>query len=460
MPVRLRITFLFVVLVIIILGLVCGGIYYFSHTARMNMNKTRLTNRAITTARLLGQKELFDQNLVRRIDSLTTISLKNKTIQAYDAGNNKIYSYSDLPGDTIAVNETILNDARVNGTRFFYAGHKEAVAYLHHDRNRTVVVSAAEDVDGKEDLLTLRNILIISFLVGNAFVLVTGYIFSARLLQPIKKITADVEEISAQNLARRLETGSSKDEWYDLASTLNRLLNRLQESFELQRRFITNASHELSTPLTSISSQLEVAFQRKREDVYYKKVMESIYQDVRHMSKLTRTLLEFAKASGSTGGLEINLVRIDEIILGLPSEMVKIDPRFAVSLQFEKFPENDENLLVFGNEELLLTAIKNIVLNACKYSDNQQAGVLLEIEEKRIMIVISNRGRVIPAAELNTIFQPFYRIEENIASEGFGLGLSLADRIIRLHKGSIEAESAEATGTRFTIFLPSAKSLS
>jgi signal transduction histidine kinase len=100
------------------------------------------------------------------------------------------------------------------------------------------------------------------------------------------------------------------------------------------------------------------------------------------------------------------------------------------------------------------------VLNACKYSDNQQAGVLLEIQEKRVVIVVSNKGRIIPATELNTIFQPFYRIEENVSSEGFGLGLSLADRIIKLHKGTIEVESSAPAGTRFTILLPSAKSLS
>jgi two-component system, OmpR family, sensor histidine kinase ArlS len=99
----------------------------------------------------------------------------------------------------------------------------------------------------------------------------------------------------------------------------------LQESFELQRRFISNASHELSTPLTSISSQLEVAFQRDREASEYRQTMQSIYQDVSNMSKLTKTLLEFAKASGDPGGIEIHLVRLDEIILRIPAELSKVN---------------------------------------------------------------------------------------------------------------------------------------
>jgi two-component system, OmpR family, sensor histidine kinase ArlS len=460
MPIRLRITILFVTLVIIILGIVCTGVYYFSYTARINTITTRLTNRAITTARMLEQQEIFDQKLVQRIDSLTTISLKNKTVQAYDYKNNKIYSYSDVNGDTLHIPDDVLDEARVNGNYYFTISDKEAVAYHYSsDLSRIVVISAAEDVDGKQSLHALLNILLFSFLVGNAIVLVTGYIFSTRLLQPIKKITSDVEEISVQNLARRLKTGHTKDEWYKLADTLNRLLNRLQDSFDLQRRFISNASHELSTPLTSISSQLEVSLQRDRNADDYKKVMQSISQDVRHMNKLTQTLLEFAKASGNPGGLDINLVRIDEIILRLPYELSKINEQYAVTLQFDSMPDDEEKLLAFGNEELLLMAIKNIVLNACKYSSNHHASINLEVDEKTIVINISDQGKGIPEDELKTIFQPFYRVDENVSNHGFGLGLSLADRIIKLHKGNINVKSTLNIGSTFVIKIPTAGSM-
>jgi two-component system, OmpR family, sensor histidine kinase ArlS len=456
MPARLRITLLFVLIVVIILGLVCGGVYYFSYSARINVIKTRLTNRAVTTARLLAQRETFDQRLVQRIDSLTTIAQKNKTVQAYDYENNKIYNYSDIPGDTLHIETDVLDDARVNGSSFFNIGDKEVVAYHYADENaRMVVVSAAEDVDGKQGLQTLRNILLLSFLVGTAIVFISGYVFSARLLRPIARIAADVEDISALNLSRRIKTGRSKDEWERLASTLNRLLNRLQESFELQRRFIANASHELSTPLTSISSQLEVSLQRERDAADYRAVMQSIHQDVRHMNKLTQTLLAFAKASGDAGGLEIKPVRMDEILLHIPAEMAKINQGYSVLLRFDELPENESDLMVFGNETLLLTAIKNIVVNACKYSEEHRATVKLEIKEKKIIISIADKGRGIPPGELKTIFQPFYRVE-NTEKEGFGLGLSLAERIIKLHKGTISVESSVNEGTCFYIFLPMA----
>ena len=460
MPVRLRITLLFSLLVFIILGLVCTGVYYFFYTARENNITQRLTNRAITTARLLSQREIFDQRLVQQIDSLTTISLKNKSVQAYDYQNKKVYSYSDLDDDTITITQDVLNDARVRGSFFFNQEEKEVVAHHYTDNNaRIVIVVAAQDIEGKESLNSLLNILVLSFFIGNIFVLVTGYFFFYVFLMPVKKIAEDVAEISAQNLARRIDTGNTRDEWYHLSSTLNELLNRIQESFELQRRFISNASHELSTPLTSISSQLEVSLQRERDASSYRTVMQSIYQDVQHMSKLTQTLLEFAKASGDPGGLEINLIRIDEILLKLPAEIVKVSPLFSVKLQFDDLPEEEEKLFVFGNDTLLTTAIRNIVVNACKYSDDHHAVIGLAVEDHMINITVKDQGKGIPASELEHIFQPFYRVEESRAEGGFGLGLSLADRIIKLHKGRISVQSENGLGTIFIIQLPAAGQL-
>lgn len=457
MPVRLRIALLFSTLVFIILSLVCTGIYYFSYTARINTIKTRLANRSITTARLLSQREVFDKELIRRIDSSTTIALKNKTVQAYDYQNKVVYRYSDEPNDFLPIKEKELDDTRVQGSLFFTINNKEAVAYHYTDNNaRLVIVTAAEDVEGKQDLLTLRNILLLSFLIGNLFVLATGYFFSRRLLQPIKRITSDIKEISAQNLERRIDTGTSRDEWYQLATTLNSVLNRLQESFALQQRFIADASHELSTPLTSISSQIEIVLQRERDATTYKQTLESVWHDVHHMARLTQTLLEFARASGSAGGLEIAPIRIDEVILNLPSEIARTHEGYQVQIHFENLPENEQALLVMGNEPLLSSAIKNTVVNACKYSSDHKAAVSLVIIDGEISIQISDKGRGIPEQELQNIFQPFYRIDPNTPTKGFGLGLSLIERIIKLHKGKVDIQSKVEEGTTFTISLPTA----
>lgn len=458
MPVRLRITFLFTLVVFFILGIVCTAIYYFSYTSRIETIKTRLVNRAITTAGLLGHSEIFDRQQVERIDSLTTIAMKNKSVQGYNYQNKKVYNYSELPGDTVQITSEILDEARINQRYYFTEGKKEAVAYHYTDRDsRMVIICAGYDEDGKANLGHLKNILLLSFIAGIVITLIGGYFFSKRLLQPVRKITHEVTDISAHDLTRRIQTGSTQDEWHQLSTTLNDLLNRLQESFEVQRRFISNASHELSTPLTSISSQLEISLQRERTEDEYRNVMSSVLQDVRRMNKLTQTLLELAKATGDKGGLNLNLTRIDEIVLEIPATMQKQNAMYQVFLRFGHLPENEEELLVFGNAELLFTALKNIVTNACKYSPDHRAEITLVVRDKNFVIIIEDKGVGIAPKDLSNIFQPFYRVDETRVAEGFGLGLSLVYRIIKLHKGDITVQSVEGQGTVFTIYLPSAR---
>ncbi len=458
MPVRIRITLLFVLFVFIIMSIVCGSVYYISSQERVKTMKTRLANRAITIGRLLARREIFDPNLIRQFDSLTAVSLRDKVIQVYDSTEREIYRYSDVPGDRIKVDKEELDDLRENNEEiYFESGTKEAIGYKYDDGNiRVFIISAANDADGRLNLVRLKTILLLSFVVGIISALIIGFIFSQRLLRPIKKIADDVGDISVQNFARRVSTGRIKDEWHYLADTFNQLLNKLQDSFELQRRFISNASHELSTPLTSISSQLEVILEKKRSTEEYHKVIRSVYHDVRHMGRLTQTLLEFASASGNKGGLDIDLVRIDEILMRVPSELSKLNNEFLVVLNFENMPEEEEKLLVFGNEDLLLTAIKNIALNACKYSNDREATISLRTIDNNIQIEIEDKGIGIPADEIENIFQPFYRANQGNEGRGFGLGLSMADRIIKLHKGSIKVDSAVNQGTKFTITMPSA----
>lgn len=458
MPVKLRITLLFCLIVFVILAMVCATVFYFSYTERIQNTRTRLTNRAITLARLLGQSQVFDQRLIRKIDSSTSLAWKDKTFQAYDYRNNKIYSYSDAPDDTLTIDNVILDDARVKGTIYFKIGNKEAVAYHYANPNtRIVAITAAHDEEGNEKIRQLKNILWFSFLSGILITFIGGYFFSSRLMRPVKEIADDINEISAHNLAGRISPGRVKDEWHYLSETLNRLLNRLQDSFETQRRFVSNASHELSTPLTAISSQLEVSLQKNREAQQYRVVMESVYQDVRHLSKLTQILLEFAQASGDPGGLNILPVRMDEILMGLPAEMKKTNPDYLVVLSFDDMPAEEQKLIVFGNAELLFTAIKNIVSNACKYSANHKAIIRLKAASTTITISVIDSGAGIPESELKYIFQPFYRVDSTSTQSGFGLGLSLANRIIKLHKGTITVDSTPGQGTEFVITLPTAK---
>lgn len=459
MHVRIKITLLFTLITCVLLGILCGFIYYFFYNIRLENVKAHLTNHALTTANMLNDPATFNPALMRKIDSITIIPMQNKTVQVYNSHNERIYVNSDLANDTLHVTDNILNKARTDEKYFFSEGNREAIAFFNANNNSPVIVAAAFDKEGKRNLNHLKIILLISFICGNFIAVASGYFFSKILLNPIKKIADEVNDISAQNLEHRIKSGKAKDEWNYLIETLNELINRLQQSFEMQRRFISSASHELSTPLTSISSQLEVSLQRNREAKEYQGVMQSVYQDVQNLSKLTQTLLEFATLSGIKGGIEINSVRIDEILMQLPGEITKINKEYSVKLEFEQLPENEERLLVFGNAELLFTAIKNVVSNSCKYSPNHQAKIKLAVQPKEIFIYIQDDGKGIAESDLKNIFQPFYRSEDSKSITGFGVGLPLVYRIIKLHKGQIKVNSIVGKGTTVLIQLPIAENV-
>ncbi|MEI9957770.1 MAG: HAMP domain-containing sensor histidine kinase [Ferruginibacter sp.] len=227
----------------------------------------------------------------------------------------------------------------------------------------------------------------------------------------------------------------------------------MQASFATQRRFISNASHELSTPLTSVSSQLEVAMQKDRSQEEYKLVMQSIYEDVKELQLLTRSLLDIAK-TGPEDSIDLATVRLDEILFKVISDVQKQNKTFKVLLNFDEFPEDENLLTVFGNANLLYIAFKNIVENGCKYSDDNKSTVTAAFNKMDIIIKTTNTGDVISSTDLENIFQPFFRADSAQAKQGFGLGLTLAKSILSLHKGVITVESSVEKGTIFTIVVP------
>lgn len=460
MKIKFKITTLFTLLVTAILLLLSFSIYYFTSLERLEAFKKRLKGRANNNAQLYTYFGDSSTTMLKRFDSGSTHTLQDKSVVIYNYLNQPVYEFN-APGETSPPRDVpILEKARLNGEAYFTIKNRDAIAFHHTDSvNRIVVVVAAYDSDGWNRLSQLRKLLMISLLIGIATAALVGYLFSRQLLRPLTQIIREVNDISSQNLSHRIEAGSGHDELHQLANTFNELLNRLQESFMIQRRFISNASHELSTPLTSVSSQLEVTLQKERSTEEYQQVMHSIYEDVQQMRQLTKSLLEIAK-TGSQGTIELNEVRIDEVLFKVMSDVRKISPSYQVELHFGEFPEDEKKFLVFGNNDLLYSSIKNFVENGCKYSPDHLSWVDLSFANDQVIIQVRNYGNVIAEEEMEHIFQPFYRTSTATHIKGFGLGLALAKRIISLHRGIIQVESDLQKGTIFTIQLPSVKAFS
>lgn len=392
-------------------------------------------------------------SMLRRVDAGSLAMLPRKSVLITDTTGRVLYHYRAENADSLIVDSAMRSDIMLEGEEYFEVGKRQAVGLYFTENERPFIVSVAGlNEDGHQSLEQLKRLLIISLLIGMFVTLVTGYVFSSQIVGPIKSIIAEVTTISSHNLSKRLQTGISKDELNQLAEQFNELLDRLQESFNTQRRFISNASHELSTPLTSISSQLQVTLQNERSPAEYQKILQSVQEDVEQMRQLTKGLLEIAR-TGSHGSIELSEFRIDELLIRVSSDIKRNNPAFEVLLQFDDMPDAEEQVTVFGNFDLLYSAFRNIIENGCKYSPDKTSIVEITFEGQEVYINVNNKGDVITEQEIEQIFQPFYRGGNTNTVKGFGLGLPLARRIVTLHKGEIKVTS-NTEGTSFRISIP------
>ncbi len=457
MQIKYRITFIYTLLVMFLMVLLCVSAYIAVSLNREDQIRKRLKNRAMTTVHRLFEVKDMDAALLLRIDKATSLTPGGRYMGVYNERGGVEYLYRDDPSDTVYVTPKLKEDARPDGGIYFtLPGRKDVLAmYVRTPKQTYLVVSAAYDAEGYAHLNNLQFIFLISLIGGTVITLITGYIFSTRILSPINKMASELNSITSGHFDKKLSIHKGKDELERLAATINDLLDRLKNSFDTQSRFISNASHELRTPLASISNAVQVALQQERGNDHYKRVLISVNEDVLYLNQLTNALLELAMASGTQQGLKLEAVRVDEMLLEMPLLIKKLNWAYSIRLNMDELSDDDDDeLVVYGNRDLLMTALKNIIGNACKFSDEDKATVTLSAGKNKVVVTVENWGQTIPEDEMEDIFMPFYRGQEasNIAP-GAGLGLSLAGRIIGLHNGDIELVSK--TGhTCFKVILP------
>jgi signal transduction histidine kinase len=282
-------------------------------------------------------------------------------------------------------------------------------------------------------------------------VVISGWFFAGQAVNPISEVIQQVDKLSPKRLEERLKSPDFEDEIGKMVSTVNRLLERIENAFKLQKTFIANVSHELKNPLTKISSQLEVSLLKERESADYRKTISSVLEDTQELAAITESLLELNKLSLTDTQAGFNEWRIDEILWEARSLTQKLNSAYKVSIDTQHMPEDEEMLLVKGDDKLILTALKNLMENACKFSPTKSAQVSFKNSGNNIQIFVKNEGKGIPANDLPYIFQPFFRGENTASSKGYGIGLSLVERIIQIHNGQISVVSVPDSYTEFTV---------
>lgn len=336
-------------------------------------------------------------------------------------------------------------------TRFMHYNLHALGRVVNSAEGRPFVV-VVEGFCDPTQLVQLRNILIISFFAGMALIAASGWYFAGQALAPMSGIVQEVENIQPSDLSRRVATGESRDELAHLAATFNRLLDRVEQAFRLQRMFLSNVSHELKNPLQAIRSQLDVALSRERDPAAYRVALQSVLDDVDAMADVEEKLHQLARIHNDPSAIPFSSVRLDELIWQAKEQVQKRQNHFKLVLDFGEMPENEDFLYICANEALLRTALINLLDNACKYSPDHRAQVHVRFQPGGTHVVeIADNGPGIPADELPLIFEPFFRSPRHRQLKGTGIGLSLVQSILNLHQIVLSVESPAKGGTVFRL---------
>jgi len=302
------------------------------------------------------------------------------------------------------------------------------------------------------DMFRILNIKLLAiWVVSFAILFVIGYFMARSVLKPVSKIVKHVGEITASNLSKRVEIDNPKDEIGELAATFNDMLDRLEKSFESQKMFISNVSHELRTPMAALIAELELSLHKERSNEDYKRVVENALADARDIEKLSNGLMDMAKASYHADQIKMTSVRLDEALLDASAMVMKARGDYNVDLIFGDCTDDDRMATIYGNEYLLRTAFANLMENNCKFSHSRSSTVKISFGDGKAFIRFSDTGIGISPEDMEQLFKPFFRGRNRYFSTGNGIGMTLVERIVKLHNGTISVASQQGEGTVFTL---------
>jgi hypothetical protein len=276
-----------------------------------------------------------------------------------------------------------------------------------------------------------------------------GLYLSRRAFEPVAAIIEKAERIGAAHLAERVPVPAADDELRHLALTLNGLLDRLQQAFESQERFVADASHQLKTPLSILRGELDVLKSRARSPEEIAEFLESASQETEYLSRMVEDLLLLARVDAGNASLSVQDVRLDEIALEATSRLEPFARARGARLRLNLAPGSAFETR--GDPELLRCMVQNLVENAIKFS---LAGGTVEVEVRErggeLAVAVTDEGPGVPAEDLKRVFERFYRSGQARGRvAGVGLGLPIARRIAEAHGGRIDAENVDGRGARF-----------
>ena len=433
--------------------------YVYSDNARFRQHTfaERLARKAEVTQQVLA----FNDSIAGTVLS----SLPEQVEQVFAPSDQRIYTSRPVR-DSVPSSALLARVRRRGLVIFSYPspGHGRpmegvGLAYRRPDvPGQYVAVVTAYDLEGYAQQRTLFR----SFLYGNlgalALLALLGSVFANRALAPVTLLVRQLRSSArADALGFRLRPVNERDEVGMLAGAFNELLARQELLVENQRAFISQASHELRTPLTTIKGWLETSLAYDADVVSLHTGIRRAVNDLDKLTALTNGLLQLAQLDGTQARLGGHLLELVDVLVDVIDTVQHQRPGQPLALTVaDEIAQHGQAPRVLGHAHLLRTALGNLVDNAAKYSAGQPVRLRLKAahEPDGILVRVEDEGPGIVPEDLNRIFQPLLRGRNVGQVPGFGIGLTLAQRIIERHGGRLQLLPRAGGGTVAEVWLP------
>lgn len=327
-----------------------------------------------------------------------------------------------------------------------------SVPFYVGDQRFIIEVGASEEANNE----VLHNFLlaliagitaVITLAIGGGFILIN------QALAPVQKLIVAAQAITLHHLDKRLPLVNTGDEIERLSNTLNRMIERLEKSFQINSRFAADASHELRTPLTIIHGELEAMLLKKTLPQETRETLDSLFEETGRLSKIVAGLLSLSRLDSGEAQMERVKFDLAELAATTAEQMCLLALEKEITLSCDA----NDHVKVEGDRSRLKQVIVNLLDNAIKYTPPRgQISLLVKTSNSKALLAVSNTGMGIPETALPHIFERFYRADEtrSRAVEGAGLGLSIVKSICNAHGGRINVENLQTGGCCFQVELP------
>ena len=451
MLIRHKLVLLFIVFSGVLLSLFSVYIYVASSTSRKNIFRQRIKDKAYAT------REIYE--LQNKVAEKIITSIPEQSDYVFDENGKLIFAINDAGDykfdraffDAVSASKDYYFEYRGNLGENYKEGY--AFSFESGGKKRTIAITAYNK-SNFEQLDQLKYILIFGNLFFLSSVGVAAFIFSNRAFRPVNDVVRQVEAVEGHDLNFRLSYRNSFDEIGIVASSFNRVLDRIQTLVESQKSFISYASHELRTPLAAIAGILETALNYDKDPEAMRESMKAAHKEIQKATVLVNGLLQLAKIESSARRDDKVKFHIVDLLLDVISFYKIKNPLQEFSFDVAASAQ-DTSIEVLGHSQFLRTAFINVIDNASKYSYQQKILIKLNVESpQKIRIQVIDKGIGIGSEDRQQLFDVFYRGKNANGFEGFGLGLSLTQKIIFIHGGEVKLLRNAESGMTAEIVLP------